>query len=1643
MNEKDFVHLHSHTDFSLLDGAIKIKPLAKRAQEIGARAVAITDHGNMFGALSFYNTMKGSGIKPIIGIEAYLSKSRMTDRGETTTGERGRNHIILLAKNLQGYQNLIKLTSFSYTEGFYYKPCIDKEFLSQHAEGLVCLSACLSGVPSSLLLTDKFDEAARRALEFEDMFGKGNYYLEVQNHQLEEEVGTVIPGMRELSKKTGIPLVATNDCHYLMKEDWRAHDIHVCIGAGKVHTETRRVKYQPEQFFFRTPQEMWMLFGKDMPEALLNTVAIAEMCELELPFGQNHLPAYRVPDGYTTDSYFAKVAQDGLEERWEAIKNKSDRKFDYDDYRARLEREIQVITNMGFPGYFLIVWDFIKYARTSSIPVGPGRGCLEGNVPIVLEDGTTTPISQIKIGDKVRSHTGRALEVSYLHRYPVNETLVRLKCFYGESSGVTLTRDHKILAERGVRPERWLRQLGGSTREATRQWEEPAGKLDWLAAGELKPGDWVFVPTPKVDVTPLGIIDLADTCDASLVTINEHYIAEPRPTNKPFTYSLHDVHRLTGVSRNSLRFIAQNHTPIKTSPRHDKALARVRDYIEPQFGDLESWRCWVNEQAHTTTRIARFINPDSRFYRLLGRWIADGWLRSDSDLVFGLCFHSDDQAGIDEAVNYLASIGLEAHLRRAANGRKLTQLVVRSRALVAYWRSIFPGYQSTPQTKHLPDFVLALPVENVLDVLAGYWSGDGSVGNSQQSKFTATTVSRTLADQVRFLAWRCSIPASLRKEVRHDERFHTQPSYTITIAKDERLAAKLGARAKAEQYVWRAVEDGILLRLREIEEVQGVKEVFDLTVEEDHTYQTSSFAVHNSAAGSLVAYTMRITDIDPLQYELLFERFLNPERVSMPDIDIDFCVHGRQKVIDYVADYYGRDHVSQIATFGTMASKAAIKDVGRALDVPYADVEKIAKMIPPPVRGRNVSISQAMQDVPELKKAIETDPRIKELIEIALRLEGCSRHTSVHAAGVVISPRPLYELVPISKTSRDEITTQYPMNDLEKTGMLKMDFLALTTLTIIEDCLKSISRETGAIVDLANIPLDDKASLQIFCDGKCDAIFQFESDGMKDLCRRLKPEGLEDLSALNALYRPGPIDSGMVDDFIDRRHGKKKIRYDFPELKDVLGNTMGVIVYQEQIMAVFQRLAGYSLGEADLVRRAMGKKKREELDKHKEKFTKQAMERGHEKEKLDKLWQSMEGFADYAFNRAHSFAYGYLAYQTAYLKAYYPTHFLAAVLSNELNNTAKVVKYISEARSQGIEILPPDVNASFDNFTANANTIRFGLAAIKGIGQAAVSCIVDARNSGGGFKSIFDFTERVDAKAVNKRVLESLVKSGAFDSTAGTHHRAQLFAAIDSAIESGQRSQKSKASGQVSLFGAMIESMQVAEPPLPNAEQWSKQELLKGEKETLGFYISGHPLQGYEAAMKDIANADVDSLLSNYHHGAQVCLGGIIIEMSVRTTKKGDRFALMQIEDQYGSVKIVVWPETYRKSTSVLQESAPVLVRGRLEIDDGGAASIIADEIQSLVNLRERAAKLMSMRFPIEAVKNDRLDRLYELLDNHRGDCEIIFEVELEGGHLARIQPNQFVKVRVTPELTNSITELMGERCRVELRVGKASSAAR
>ncbi|MCC6742582.1 MAG: DNA polymerase III subunit alpha [Acidobacteria bacterium] len=1164
MAGKQFVHLHLHTDYSLLDGAIQIKKLAARAAEMNMPAVAMTDHGNMFGAISFYNEMNKVGVKPIVGCEVYIARGNHKDRAEPTR-PKGVNHLILLAADLDGYRNLVKLTSLGYTQGYYYKPRIDRELLAEHSKGLIGLSACLSGVPSQLVIHEQIEEAEKQACLFQEILGKGNYFLEVQKQSGIEVQDRVNRGLFDISARTGVPLAVTNDSHFLNREDFEAHRTLLAIGTGKPVSQVN-LHYSPDHYF-RSQEEMWELFGADLPEALENTVRITERCNLKLPENEHHLPNFRVPDGHSVASYLAEVARLGLDERWDAnIRNTAGRKHSRDEYEERLERELRVIDEMGFPGYFLIVWDFIRFAREQHIPVGPGRG---------------------------------------------------------------------------------------------------------------------------------------------------------------------------------------------------------------------------------------------------------------------------------------------------------------------------------------------------------------------------------------------------------------------------------------------------------------------------------------SAAGSLVAYCLRITDVDPLQYDLLFERFLNPARISMPDIDIDFCVRGRGEVIKYVSDYYGRDHVSQIITFGTMASKAAIKDVGRTLEIPFAEVDRIAKMIPPPVRGRNFTIEGAIEQNPELREEIEKNEQVRQLIDLAKRLEGCSRHASVHAAGVVISPQPIHELVPVYKSAKDEITTQYAMSDLEKTGMLKMDFLALTTLTVIEDCLSTIERETGARLDLSKIPLDDSETLKIFADGRTDAIFQFESGGMREICRKLGPEGIDDLAALNALYRPGPIDSGMVDDFIDRRHGRKKVTFDFPVLKDILGPTLGIVVFQEQVMAIFQCLAGYTLGEADLVRRIMGKKKRDELDTHKAKFIEMASERGFNRAKLEKLWQMLEGFADYAFNKSHSVAYALLAYQTAYLKSHYPTHFWSAVLSNELDNSDKVARYIAELRADGIEVLPPDINVSTFLFTPSGGQIRFGLTAIKGLGQSAVSAILEARKSGGSFGSMHDLCERVDSKSLNKRVVECLIKAGAFD--AFGKRRRQLFVAIDSAVESGARAQRDRATGQVGLFAMAGVETEALDPVLPDVEEWSTLDLLTYEKETLGFYITGHPLARFRDELDEFATADVEGLAS-VAAGQTVTVGGMIGDLAVRKTKKDDKFALFRLQDGSGGVKVVAWPEAYKKFTRLIVAEAAVLVTGRLERTDDGTCTIVADEVRQLDDIRLREARAIAIHAPSAAMTHDRIEELQKLLDMHRGECGVEFVLLLPDGSRARIQPNAFVSVSLTPELKNELRRICPES-NVEIRTRKRTSA--
>ena len=1163
MGQPQFVHLHVHTDFSLLDGACETTELLDEASRQKMPAVAITDHGNLFAAANFFNEASKRDVKPIIGCEVYVAKGSRHDRGEKSApvrslpngdpgegepGARGSNHLVLLCENLQGYHNLIKLVSAGFLEGFYYKPRIDYELLSKHHKGLIALSACLRGPVTESVVEEKFDQARENAYRLRDLFGKGNFFLEVQDQGLEIEKG-VNRDLVRLSKETGIPLVATNDCHYLHHEDAHAQEVLLCIQTGKTMSDAHRMKFATDQFYFKTAVEMAKVFG-ELPDALSRTVDIAARCNVKIDHIPNALPEFKVPEGHTPGSYFEQVAREGFSQRvpyLERLTKQGSLRHPLSEYERRLSFEIEMIKKMHYEGYFLIVWDFIHYARAQEVPVGPGRG---------------------------------------------------------------------------------------------------------------------------------------------------------------------------------------------------------------------------------------------------------------------------------------------------------------------------------------------------------------------------------------------------------------------------------------------------------------------------------------SAAGSLVSYALRITDVDPLQYNLLFERFLNPERVSMPDIDIDFCMRRRGELIDYVTHKYGRENVSQIITFGTMAAKAAVKDVGRAMDIPYGEVDRIAKLIPTTL---GIELKTALEESPQLKAAIEGDEKFKDLMKVAMRLEGLSRHASTHAAGVVISPQPLTELVPVYKTNRDEITTQYDMTALERIGLLKMDFLGLTTLTVLHDTVKMIEKNRGIKIEIDNLVLDDEATYKLFSRGDTTAIFQFESHGMRDILRRYHPSRIEDLTALNALYRPGPIQGGMIDDFINRKHGKTKVSYELPQLKDILEETYGVILYQEQVMQIANCLASFSLGEADLLRRAMGKKKKEEMAAQRAKFLAGCTRNKIPEKKAERIFDLMEEFAGYGFNKSHSCAYALLAYQTAFLKTHYPVEFMAALLTSETGNTEKAVKYINEARGMAISILPPDVNESDLYFTPVGDSIRFGLAAIKNVGENTAKAIREARLSAGVFRSLYDFCERIETRFLNKRVFESLIKSGAVDSLGG---REQMLASVDDAISALQRAARSKESGQHGLFfsGSSEAKVHFA---LRDAPSWSEEERLASEYAMLGFYVSGHPLEKYTSQLKEMNVLSLEQV-EGQRNGKELMVAGLIVGARAMRSRKGARWAIFTLQDRTGVQELLTFPESFARLESVLKPGTPLLLKVKVQIEEAGTR-LSLQEARRLQDIAQRsAASEFRVRLDLQNLTEEAMARLEALFAQAPGPSVVIFELRSPDGTVAMLQSQR--RIRIHPELVAAVRQICGQQ---------------
>ncbi len=772
-----------------------------------------------------------------------------------------------------------------------------------------------------------------------------------------------------------------------------------------------------------------------------------------------------------------------------------------------------------------------------------------------------------------------------------------------------------------------------------------------------------------------------------------------------------------------------------------------------------------------------------------------------------------------------------------------------------------------------------------------------------------------------------------------------------------------------------------------------------------------------SAAGSLVSYALRITDVDPLQYNLLFERFLNPERVSMPDIDIDFCMRRRGELIEYVTQKYGRENVAQIITFGTMAAKAAIKDVGRAMDIPYGEVDRLAKLVPATL---GIELEDALKEAPQLQSAVNSDQRLKDLMAVALRLEGLSRHASTHAAGVVISPKPLTDLVPVYKTNRDEITTQYDMNALERIGLLKMDFLGLTTLTVLHDTVAMIERNRGVKVDLDGLTLDDADTYKLFTRGDTTAIFQFESHGMRDILRRYQPTRIEDLTALNALYRPGPIQGGMIDDFINRKHGKKKVAFDLPQLKDILEETYGVILYQEQVMQIANRLASFSLGEADILRRAMGKKKKEEMAAQRAKFMAGCAGNKIPEKKAEGIFNLMEEFAGYGFNKSHSCAYALLAYQTAYLKTHFPVEFIAALLTSETGNADKAVKYINEARGMSIKILPPDVNESDLYFTPIGEAIRFGLAAIKNVGENTAKAICDARASGGRFKSLYDFCERIEVRFLNKRVFESLIKSGAMDSMGA---RESMVASIDDAVAAIQRAARIKESGQGGFFFGGAGEPAHVEFEMRDAAPWSEEERLSSEYAMLGFYVSGHPLEKYAsrlAEMKSVCLSEIEGM----RNGKEITVAALIVGTRPMRSKKGARWAICTIQDMTGIQELLAFPEAFGKLENVLKPRVPLLMKVKVQVEEAGTR-LSLQEARSMEGMGEKVVVApVRIRMNLENMAGDLVDRLQDIFVTFPGRNPVVFDIVRPDGTIAEMATER--RVKVSAELLTAIRDACG-----------------
>lgn len=1275
---------------------------------------------------------------------------------------------------------------------------------------------------------------------------------------------------------------------------------------------------------------------------------------------------------------------------------------------VRADYELSVIDQMGYNDYFLVVADIVRHANEQGIRVGPGRGCLTGEVPVRTTNGQI-PLSKVKVGDKVITHTGKISTVSETHRYEVNEPLLCIRAYYDDATGVTLTSDHKVLVEKAslITDKKLLR--------SGYRWKRPQGTLEWIAARDIEVGDLVVTPVPTPRVVDRVIIDLAEYADAQC-EIGTDYIVEESSTNLPFPYSKREVSRATGLSRNAVSGVVRGSLSTTEATRD-----KVFKYVGQRFSSIEEWLKYLPTQQVVRKKIPRFVIIDDNFCKLMGMMVSNGWLNSSDHRVIGVAVRrsKNDTTPTDL---FMKVWGLDS-VREDHAGHDLTQYIARSICVRNFYSNHWPNYTYQAQSKACPSWMMRLPLRKKMALLEGLWWGDGS----HSGKSSYSTTSSVLRDQVRDLLWSQGLPAGVRMEVRTDHR--------TGWAADGRISWIIQTTPHfgpmVNQHGWTNGRR-IYTRVWKVEEVPP-EPVYDITVPGDNSYATSSFVVHNSAAGSIVSYALGITELDPLEHGLIFERFLNPERPSMPDIDLDFDERRRGDMIRYVTEKYGEDHVAQIVTFSIIKTRAAIRDAAKVLfdKVGYGLAAQIIKALPPPVMAADIPLSgifdknhERYAEAAEVRALVESDPQIAEVIEVARGLEGLKRQWGVHASGVVICAEPLIDHIPIMRRDDGAIITQLDMNACEALGLVKMDFLGLKNLTIIEDALSNIKLNGKAPVCLEDLALDDTETYELLASGNTLGVFQLDGAQMRDLLRRLVPTCFGDISAVLSLYRPGPMGANAHNDYADRKNGRQEIAPIHPELAmplaDILDETFSVIVYQEQVMAIAQRVAGYTLGRADILRRAMGKKKRDVLDREYETFSGGMTSNGYSEEAIQALWDILIPFSDYAFGRGHAAGYGMISYWTAYLKMHYPAEYMAALLTSAGDNKDRMGIYLAECRRLGIKVTVPDINESQGPFTATNGTIRFGLAAVRDVGDRVVEAIVEGRATG-WYENFGDFLRRVDATKLNSKALMALIRAGAFDSLG--HPRRGLEDVCVDALSAAVKARRAEAEGLYDLFAN--DEPDAVDLPIPDRE-WTLAERLELEREMLGLYVSSHPLNGLEHILA--AGTPIASVLDGtVPVDTEVTLVGLLASVTRKTSKKtGKPWAAAQLEDHAVGIELCVFARTFGELGPLLKRDAVVTVTGRVSQRDrdGDRLSVIVDRM----SLADLSAPL-TVSLPMERCTRELVKDLRGILMRHPGERVVRLRLIVARGRATTVELGEWARVRPGAELVGELTGLLGDGC--------------